>query len=220
MKFTENSLKYLGSYIDEINNKLDSANAKKNKLMDKQTDASEKKSARLQRRIDKIDAQIGEYFKIAREIQTLSSSNQEYNIVEVDSIPYTDDDSVIGGAMYNFDTNQFDVMLKSSYATTYNIAHELKHAYQFEIGEFATSNVTGYIYDITDEYAAYQRGTLLGGPKKSEFEINSEYKKIYDARGKYPCSSGIIPANATILQFSRMNARIAFRYNGKTYMTK
>lgn len=49
-------------------------------------------------------------------------------------------------------------------------AHEFKHAYQFEKGRLSflkdensiITKTPGYLYDLTDEYEAHQRGSLFG----------------------------------------------------------
>ncbi len=74
----------------------------------------------------------------------------------------------------------------------YNLAHELKHAYQFEKSELSFSAKTGgwsdivcdeggkcinrvLLYDLTDEVAAYQRGELYGGPRVIDEYIANRY---------------------------------------------
>lgn len=57
------------------------------------------------------------------------------------------------------------------------VAHELKHAYQYEVGEvsFSADGSGGVAYDITDEFAAFERGRLFGGASLSQDEIRSTY---------------------------------------------
>ncbi len=74
----------------------------------------------------------------------------------------------------------------------HNLAHELKHAYQFEKSELSFSTETGgwsdivcdesgqcmnrvLLYDLTDEVAAYQRGELYGGAKVTDKYIANRY---------------------------------------------
>lgn len=67
-----------------------------------------------------------------------------------------------------------------------DIAHEMKHAYQFEIGELSFDSHTGgygVLYDLTDERAAYDRSAALGGQEVKDYDIKQQ--KIKNENGGY-----------------------------------
>ena len=102
------------------------------------------------------------------------------------------------------------------------VAHELKHAYQFETGDFSTTskkNGTPF-YDKQDEIEAYQRGSLFGIRIPSQ--LDPIYSGLQDNKSSveisYPFSS---PENLPgYLQILADNNNAAFRYNGTTYIGK
>lgn len=73
-----------------------------------------------------------------------------------------------------------------------DIAHELKHAYQFETGDLPFDSRTGgcataVLYDITDEKAAYRRGAAYGEeiPKNLEWHEKFSYTNKKQARAVF-----------------------------------
>ncbi|MDE6109787.1 MAG: hypothetical protein K2F72_05840, partial [Muribaculaceae bacterium] len=119
------------------------------------------------------------------------------------------------GAKYNSETGIFEIKLHKN--DVGDIAHELKHAYQFENGQISyydtsigTSTTT--FYDLTDEEEAFQRGALFGQ------RIDAPVRNIYanlptDKRELSPEQKKYL----YILQpFSNKN-NIIFRWGGKTY---
>ncbi len=80
----------------------------------------------------------------------------------------------IGGKIY-YDTKAEKPTVKanirfslSSIQTVSNIAHEVKHMYQFEVGDlsFTKDGTTGgLLHDPVDEWEAYERSSILGGWK-------------------------------------------------------
>jgi hypothetical protein len=98
---------------------------------------------------------------------------------------------------------------------SFSLAHELKHAYQFEIGEFSLGKypLSKGIYDITDEREAYARGRIFGGDEINE---SSElYKKLPKTQ------RGIsfllqLTKNKELHEYAISN-NIVFRINGITY---
>lgn len=147
------------------------------------------------------------------EIGELSNSNQAYDVF-YDSSNNTDE-YVRSGVVYDFDNDNFNIMLSDN--TSYMLAHELKHAYQFEIGEFS-SGYRGYpYYDITDEFAAYKRGAIYGGPHFSEKEIITMYPSLEYINKSYKNN---IPACVYIERAKKHNYPVSFRQNGQTYVNK
>ena len=82
-----------------------------------------------------------------------------------------------GETVFNTDDNCVDVIYYGKYED-FKIAHELKHAYQFEVGElsFGKNGTWGKLYDLTDEIAAHNRGAAL---KKVKPESEQWIKDFY-----------------------------------------
>ncbi len=119
-----------------------------------------------------------------------------------------------------------------------DIAHELKHAYQFETGDLSFDSrsggiATAVLYDITDEEAAYRRGAAYGKeiPKNLEWHekfsytnsitgekglfypfLQNEKVKLPDigAGRNFPASSKQIHGRST-------SVNNIYRYGGTTY---
>ena len=100
------------------------------------------------------------------------------------------------------------------------LAHELKHAYQFETGKFSSGYRTdGFpFYDKTDEFEAYARSELYGGAHVSSLD------PVYDNLQSGPMDATklapIILSNPVELQKIANRTRSAFRINGVTYKSK
>ncbi|MBL0135733.1 MAG: hypothetical protein IPP79_18025 [Chitinophagaceae bacterium] len=79
-------------------------------------------------------------------------------------------------ATFDFSNGMFVIKMASG-SNAADAAHEFKHAYQFEIGEYSVGmEILGYaypnfFYDKFDELAAYQRGNSMG--KKDRYNINN-----------------------------------------------
>ena len=194
------------------------------------------------------DAAEGElkdkYQQVLNELDALEQSNQIYHL----EIGGTGNRNRPGGTSYDLEKN----WLSLNYDGTNDIlAHELKHAFQFEKGELSFSSKTGgladivtddngnyknnvFLYDLTDEVAAHQRGELYGSNHATpdhlaniySFKIegtNNYYypfltkalygsKNIYDSRDK----ARSLPKNySPDAQCLRGNI---FRINGQTYI--
>ena len=103
-----------------------------------------------------------------------------------------------------------DITLRSS--ATYHLAHELKHAYQFETGQLSIANKSQpnyLLYDRTDEEEAYQRGALYGGPPCRDYEAN--FRKLHDG------PRGINAGQYTIDKLLKWSQSAYFKVDGKLY---
>ena len=70
-----------------------------------------------------------------------------------------------------------------------DIAHEMKHAYQFETGDLSFDSHTGgygVLYDVTDERAAYDRSAALGGQIVNDATISRQRTKNGNGGCDYP----------------------------------
>jgi RHS repeat-associated protein len=95
----------------------------------------------------------GEYSTMLNEFSSLEKSDQVYKVFGTEGNE--------GGVYYEKGT----VMIGLGDQSIGLVGHELKHAYQFEIGEISfRTDGTGFgsLYDISDETAAYNRERLLG----------------------------------------------------------
>jgi hypothetical protein len=127
----------------------------------------------LNRRIQRLREEQAVYGEISDEIYALHTSSQVYDF------EYWNDmrEDAAGAANFNFNNGNFVIQMRSR-ERTYMLAHELKHAYQFEIGEYSVSPPKIGLYDKYDEVAAYERGTLFGGPRYTIKTLPDMYKDI------------------------------------------
>ncbi len=119
--------------------------------------------------------QRNEYNAALEEIAQLEESDQMYHIQNVGE-SYS---RVKGGTYYRSDDESVCIEYDGKIG---NLAHELKHAYQFEVGELSFSkeeNGFGELYDITDEKAALSRG---GAYDKQQFETLKNVGHAYKFR--------------------------------------
>ena len=175
--------------------------------------------------------QRNELQKALDELGVLSKSNQMYHI------EYGKTGSSKRNGVTDYDIKSDRVRMVISYdGKDGDIAHELKHAYQFEIGEMSFDAQTGggiksLLYDITDEQAAYQRGAAYGMemPKNLEW---FERTPLGDGAFYYPFLNAgdvqfpNIPGNkssrvdAEMIQGLPISNKTIYRYEGKTYNNK
>jgi len=135
----------------------------------------DKKAARLTKKADNASASAAEYGQVLNELNCLETSDQIYNI-------YTSSSDVGSGAagnvQYNIGSDAVNVNIKDSYYEG-ALAHELKHAYQFETGALSfdlTGKRGGSLFDLQDEVEAYARGYIFGWPSQPSL---SNLKKDY-----------------------------------------
>ena len=159
------------------------------------------------------------------EIATLAGSNQMYDIKMDNSMNINGPIPGMGenrsGVTFNFENGNFEIRLGDS--SLGMLAHELKHAYQFETGALSISNYKDGtpFYDKTDEWAAYNRGAFFGGER-----INS-LPSIYDnlqngpVDATHPSIMHLLNNPAALQKIvNAPNVKMAFRINGVTYRTK
>ena len=121
------------------------------------------------------------YQQVLDELYELELSSQVYHV----------ENSLGKDGLTSYDLSNDWVSIQYD-GKNYNLAHELKHAYQFEKSELSFSAKTGgwsdivcdesgqcmnrvLLYDLTDEIAAYQRGELYDGPKVTDGYIANRY---------------------------------------------
>ena len=125
-----------------------------------------------------------EYDAALAEIKKLRGSDQMYHIEQGSSGNY----SYSGGTSYDLGNNRVSITYNGSDAS---LAHELKHAYQFETGKLSFLTSTGaswdaVLYDVTDEYDAFERARAFGGEKVTMDYLEHRYKApIHDSDGYF-----------------------------------
>jgi len=190
-------------WADKIKKK---ANDNITSLTGRMEKASEKQKAKLQKEIDG-------YKNTLTEITDFAKSDQLYNVVESNGLKNENKDEAGAIISYNFETNQVDISYDTGFGLEI-IAHDFKHAYQFEKGEIDLQE-GGYagvlFFDKTDEISANERGILFGpsmtdpsGLKPGPSSIKSHYtsddvNKLYE---------------------KRTSNKHAYRINEKTYIYK
>lgn len=158
--------------------------------------------------------------QVKTEISILENSSQTYNIVRDNSLNVTGDIYGNGaetrsGACYNVKTDMFDILLGDDSLGL--LAHELKHAYQFETGDFSTGRKTNGspFYDQTDEREAYDRGAMFGQPKMVSLP------QMYDRFQKQESGIRILPKiiqdTPSVLHKLTYRDNAVFRWRGVTY---
>ena len=158
------------------NNILENRQKRIDKLLKKgKTSQAEELQASFAREDSRSNSQMNILNSTLSELEIMeSSTTQVYNLfVDSNDVPANAD----GITMYNTSTNAVDISIKGSF----NIgvfAHELKHAYQFQSGALSfggNGRFGGFLYDLNDEYEAFDRGSFFGGKNLTRNEINMFY---------------------------------------------
>ena len=198
----------------EAQSRINAANRKIHQLQEAREHAKDQKEYnKITNNISNAQAEVAYYSIVIDEIATLENSNQVYYIQDNRSVNGTT--STLG---YDIYTGAIVVNILG-YGNNV-IAHELKHAFQFEIGELDVAvkeDDSDYLYyDLTDEEAAYERGARFSGTPM--FFERSEYPKIkHNTSRSVMTDDNIKNKNAVeLLEYAVKNQRI-FRYKGNTY---
>ncbi len=222
MFFTEASEGFLDRLSDEItkrqNKNYESIAKSLSKLM--QGNLSDKKVDKHVGNILKSIENNNALSQVEAEIKVLRNSSQVYNICYDSSMNQSDyvGLNVIsrGGLTFNLENKYVNIMLGDTSVGL--LAHELKHAYQFETGTLSVSvHKDGFpLYDKTDEIEAYQRGALFGIPfngLSSAYDILQEGP--VDVNNMW--SSDVLNS-AQSLRYVANSSKSIFRHNGTTYI--
>lgn len=222
MEFTEASEKHLTKLINEVNSYQ---NDIKTQILKKQqqltmTNLSNKRISKLNKEMSELSDRFNKFQSVLDEISILRESTQIYNIKRIVS-SYTPDytgTTIIGGSSYNRLTDEFDIEICDN--TLGILAHELKHAYQFETGAFSSgSRKNGDpFYDQTDEFEAYDRGTMFGAPKV--YYLPDIYKNLKEEQSGVNLLPKVAQESKVALQSIATKNNAVFRWNGVTYKPK
>ena len=172
---------------------------------------------------------------VMSEIDILSASDQVYDVVQNNRGTSSDvSGSTTTTNQTTFNSSNGYVQISVSSGTSVGLfAHELKHAYDFEAGNFSLgltknngqTNIFGgtlLFYDLNDEFDGYKRGDLFGTNEYLFSPLDVIRRKGYDSRiPTGPYSSINHPIISRIKQNPQSAANVfnaAFRINGKTYV--
>jgi hypothetical protein len=222
MDLTKAAWEQVNKLIAEINSRQASNNAniaeKQSKLDGGGLSARQERG--LNRQIGRLEGQNTQLEGVRREVATLAASDQMYDIKSDNSmningaIPGTGETR--SGAAFNFNNANFEIVLGDG--SLGMLSHELKHAYQFEIGAYSS----GYrrdgvpFYDKTDELGAYSRGALFGGERINT--LPSQYDNLQSGPMDATKLAPIILSNPAELQKIADRTKSAFRVNNVTYI--
>ena len=225
-EFTAGSLRFIESYTNEINSRIETANQEIMKqligLITGRLSDQKKKSA--MKKIGKAHSTITTMQGILSEIDELKNSSQVYDI-SVDKRyndvvnPKTDNGRtgyLRSGVNFNDENGIFEITLRSF--NLGDLAHELMHAHQFEHGELSFSNRGGGIpfYDLYDERRAFARGEIFG--QRRTYSIEKEYN-FQDVDASVKNSLPIQVQNSPqLLQGTANTLKAVFRWKGITYV--
>jgi len=108
------------------------------------------------------------------ELDALESLSQVYNLFE-------NSKDVPGNATgtITYDTATDAVVISTGRGFSMGtFAHELKHAFQFQVAQLSfmgNGRSPGLLYDRSDEYEAHERGGFFGGSKENTVQIDQIY---------------------------------------------
>ena len=210
-----------GMRISQLTNK----NAKLQDRLNNSTGLGKIFNGLRAKRIQSNNNRIEGYKAAKNEINVLRTSTQMYSVIASDEYSKRIDDfttNVTAATRFNSKTSTVELVVPKGSSFVGLLAHELKHAYQFEMGEFSFNGSGGFpFYDITDEYEAYDRGTLFGQSSPAREIINRDYSNLQ----KNECSVNSCfteeQKQATTFNVSLTNLakryKTIFRYQGVTY---
>lgn len=220
MYFTKGSLEYINGYKSGLNKDKNKNNEQISKFKDKIAKGGSEND--IQNWTDKINGYVSkneEIDGVLGEIQALDESSQAYHIAKY---------SPEGQAVTGFMNLMVVVSLPVSGFYGDLLAHELKHAYQFETGELSISQVKGdfksFLYDKTDEIEGFKRGNENYGANN----LPDIYKDLPNGPLNVHNNQDIIKALSNpdenkqkqALQNIANSENAAFRVNCQTYSKK
>lgn len=231
MEFTDAAWIWVNKLIEKINSMQEYNN---NKIAGKQAQLaagglSEKQTNRLNRQIDRLNNANNGLETIRGEIGTLAASNQVYDVQTDNSLNTSD--IMGGGFSFDFSSGNAKILMPSSGGMGL-FAHELKHAYQFEIGQLSigprmsndSNGYTNFAYDKHDEVAAYSRGAIFGQTAYGVNNLPAAYNNLPTGPIDVVTYPGLAAINAlpapqrpAVYQSIANSTRHAFRVGGQTY---
>ncbi|VBB45607.1 conserved hypothetical protein [uncultured Paludibacter sp.] len=183
MEFTDEAWKYVKKLMAEVQRQQDANNKKigdKQAMLDK-GGLSAKQVKSLEKQINNLKNSNSDLEQVRGETATLAASSQMYDMEVDNSLSVSDQ---LGNKTLTGKTEWQNGTVLMSIPNSYNlsfIAHELKHGYQFETGNFSFGSAGLPFYDKYDELEAYQRGAMFGGERYNDiYSLPPIYKGLQD----------------------------------------
>ena len=159
------------------------------------------------------------------EVIALEKSSQEYDVVEDRSLGAN-----YGETRANYSNKRIEIALGDKDVSIDLIAHEFKHLYQFETGDFSIgpklySEPYNLFYDQYDEVEAYGRGAIFGAPVFPTIQsLPAAYSNLYNKKMNATLHPNIktiiigpsIKKDKSLQKISK-SIKHVFRISGKTY---
>ena len=178
----------------------------------------------IDKRIETNPNKKEEYEQVLGELTELTESNQLYHIDKIKTINTNGGLSIEGYTEYSLSDNSVQIHFDGTFGA---LAHELKHAYQFEKGHLSfdgTNNSSpGVLYVFKNERQAYDRGKLFGGTCLSHLWIALIYSRIDMGTDPMRLISAETPiglGEKTTYRTKLEEKGDIFRNNGQTYRGK
>jgi RHS repeat-associated protein len=222
------------AWVDRLTDEIDRKERNNNdRIANKQAKLnqdgiSQKKADRLNRQINRLQANNQELNTVRQEVNVMAQSAQVYNVVE--SNTFNDQDRQKAAATYNTVTGAVDIVLPTNSGLNL-FAHELKHGFQFETGTISLTAHNGDLgmlparnwlaYDQQDELEAYRRQGVFGSTERT---LPDAYRNrpvgptnVLDIQGIVALNNLPAPQNHAQLQNFANRMGMAFRINNQTY---
>ena len=151
-----------------------------------------------------------EYKAVLDEIEELKNSDTMYDVT-LDSSKRDSHGNIAGTTTYNTAKNRVEITVPDFDRDI--LAHELKHAHQFETGTMSLNG--SLLYDQGDEKEAYYRSALFGGPKWEE--VKQYYEHLRPNRVNVKSKDKKI---VDIINGNSFPECSIFKYNNKIYRPK
>ena len=169
-KFKEETLENIQDARDKIKQNNDRISKLKSKS----------KINKLKNENATLENNISEFQQAYIEVLSLQSSDQIYDIrLKQTDVPEGAD----GKTKYNIKNGHVESHLAFGYDAA-DLAHELKHAYQFEDRtlSYDSRGEGGVLYDQVDEKQAFTRGTAYGSLKDPDVELKKYHYKLSETQ--------------------------------------
>ncbi|MDE6266718.1 MAG: hypothetical protein K2M07_05145 [Muribaculaceae bacterium] len=215
LKFTERAEEVVTEYENLVNSKIESAEKDLAKQQSRLENAkNEKQKRKIEKKIAKINDVKNEMKAILNELSVLRESDQSYDIAQYVPVVNEYVPTDITGKT-EFENGVVVMTIPNNEISL--LAHELKHAYQFETGKM-NFGVRLDFTDITDEIEAHERGSYFGQNKNGYRDKKYEkYSKTENSLDTYYHGIDVKPE---VLEHLSINRKIIFRWRGKTYSYK
>lgn len=222
--FTKPAERLIKPFEEEIERRINDANTSIIKALKNISSASisDRERNKAIATIEKAKDTIKEMSEIKAEIAELRNSSQYYHII-VDTSnkvnlqnPYQlyDRDLISVGPSGEVSM----VIHKKGKRGFGSLAHELKHAYQFENGLLSLNGERDGtpLYDLHDEIEAFDRGMMFG--QRRDTNIRKVYKGLQEGPIDVTNSSLLQNLDEEGLQNYAIKHGVMFRYSGVTYV--